>query len=86
LPDLGKATIQNNMINYIAVNSYLPNNNDTLTYVVCDTLNACDTAKVFLYLDLISDVIENTTSVKAYPNPAKSFIYFEGLPVNSTIE
>lgn len=86
LPDLGKATIQNNMINYIAVNSYLPNNNDTLTYVVCDTLNACDTAKVFLYLDLISDVIENTTSVKAYPNPAKSFIYFEGLPVNSTID
>jgi len=85
LPNLGIASINGNNITFTAESSYLPYNNDTLTYVVCDTLNACDTANVYLYLDLISSVIENETAVKIYPNPAKSFIYFEGLTVNSNI-
>jgi len=83
-PNLGTVTFEDNVIKYI-VNGYLPYNNDTLAYVVCDTANLCDTANVFLYLDVVSSVIENDASVKIYPNPAKSFIYFEGLAANSSI-
>lgn len=85
LPSLGKATISDNTINFIAGSGYLPYNNDTLTYVVCDTLNACDTANLYLFLDLVSSVIENSAAIKMYPNPAKSFIYFDGLLPNSNI-
>lgn len=85
LPNSGKATIEGNTINFIVEGSNLPLNNDTLIYVVCDSLAACDTASVFLFYDLINNIIENSLFIKMYPNPAKSFIYFEGLTANSTI-